>query len=62
MNLEKKLNKKIVLEKEIDSSLIAGIKLKKGSIYYDFSIDGNLKRLYKTLTEGSEEDSKIQEN
>jgi len=61
-SIEKTLNKKIVLEKEIDESLIAGIKLKKGSIYYDFSIDGNLKKLYETLTEGSEEDSIIQEN
>lgn len=61
-SIEKTLNKKIVLEKEIDKSLIAGIKLKKGSIYYDFSIDGNLKKLYETLTEGSGEDSVIQEN
>jgi len=61
-HLEKKLNKKIVLEKEIDRSLIAGLKLKKGSIYYDFSIDGNLKKLYETLSEGSIEGSIIQEN
>jgi F-type H+-transporting ATPase subunit delta len=61
-HLEKKLDKKIVLEKEIDQSLIAGLKLKKGSIYYDFSIDGNLKKLYETLSEGSIEGSIIQEN
>ncbi len=61
-NLEKKLNKKIVLEKEIDTSLIAGIKLQKGSIYYDFSIEGNLNKLYETLIEGSGQDSETQEN
>ncbi len=62
LNLEASLNKKIVLEKEIEPSLIAGIKLKKGSIFYDFSIEGNLKKLYETLTEGSDKDSEIQEN
>lgn len=48
-NLEKAFNKKVVLEKEIDKSLIAGIKIQKGSVYYDFSIEGNLKKLKEAL-------------
>ena len=47
--LKKVLNKDVVFEKEIDSSLLAGIKLMKGSIYYDFSIEGNLKKLRESL-------------
>ena len=50
-NLEKSFNKKIVLEKEIDKSLIAGIKIQKGSIFYDFSIEGNLSKLKDSLLE-----------
>jgi len=50
-NLEKSFNKKIVLEKEIDKSLIAGIKIQKGSIFYDFSIEGNLSKLKDALLE-----------
>jgi F-type H+-transporting ATPase subunit delta len=52
-NLEKSFNKKIVLEKEIDKSLIAGIKIQKGSIFYDFSIEGNLSKLKNALLEES---------
>jgi F0F1-type ATP synthase delta subunit len=44
-NLEKSFDKKIVIDKEIDPSLIAGIKIQRGSIFYDFSIEGNLKKL-----------------
>ena len=47
--LKKALNKDVVFEKEIDPSLLAGIKLMKGSIYYDFSIEGNLKKLRESL-------------
>lgn len=49
--LEESLSKKIVLEKEIDSSLIAGLKIQRGSIFYDFSIEGNLKKLRNSLLE-----------
>ena len=51
--LEKSFGKKIVLEKEIDPTLIAGIKIQKGSVFYDFSIQGNLKKLKEALTEES---------
>ncbi len=51
--LEKSFGKKIVLEKEIDPSLIAGIKIQKGSVFYDFSIQGNLKKLKEALIEES---------
>lgn len=51
--LEKSFGKKIVLEKEIDPTLIAGIKIQKGSVFYDFSIQGNLKKLKEALIEES---------
>ena len=47
--LKKALSKDVVFEKQIDPSLLAGIKLMKGSIYYDFSIEGNLKKLRESL-------------
>lgn len=43
--LETALGKKIILEQSIDESLIAGIKIQRGSIFYDFSLQGNLKKL-----------------
>jgi F-type H+-transporting ATPase subunit delta len=48
-NLETAFNKKIVIEKEIDPSLIAGIKVQRGLVFYDFSIEGNLKKLKEAL-------------
>ncbi|MCU0285043.1 MAG: ATP synthase F1 subunit delta [Acidobacteria bacterium] len=42
--LEKSFAKKIKIEKEIDPSLVGGIKIQRGSIFYDFSIAGNLKK------------------
>lgn len=48
-NLETAFNKKIVIEKEIDPSLIAGIKIQRGLVFYDFSIEGNLKKLKEAL-------------
>lgn len=51
--LEKSFGKKIILDKEIDPSLIAGIKIQKGSVFYDFSIQGNLKKLKEALIEES---------
>ncbi len=47
--LKKALDKDVVFEKKVDPSLLAGIKLLKGSIYYDFSIEGNLKKLRASL-------------
>lgn len=49
LNLEKALDKKVILDKEIDPTLIAGIKIQKGLVYYDFSIEGNLKKLKQAL-------------
>ncbi len=49
--LEKAFGKKIVLQKETDPSLIAGIRIQKGSIFYDFSINGNLQKLRNVLLE-----------
>ena len=49
--LEKSYNKKVVIEKEVDKSLIAGIKIQRGSIFYDFSVNGNLNKLKHALTE-----------
>ena len=48
-NLEESFNKKIIIEKEVDPSLIAGIKIQRGLVYYDFSIQGNLKKLKEAL-------------
>jgi F-type H+-transporting ATPase subunit delta len=47
--LESAFNKKIILEQEIDPSLIAGIKIQRGLVFYDFSIEGNLKKLKEAL-------------
>lgn len=44
-NLEKSFDKKIIIEKKVDDSLLAGIKIQRGSIFYDFSISGNLRKL-----------------
>lgn len=49
ISLEKAFGKKIILEKAIDPSLIAGIKIQRGSTFYDFSIEGNLKKLKEAL-------------
>lgn len=51
VQLENAIQKKIIIDNEIDPSLIAGIKIKRGSIFYDFSIEGNLNKLRETLTE-----------
>ena len=48
-NLEKSFDKKIIIDKEIDPSLIAGIKIQRGLIFYDFSIEGNLRKLKDAL-------------
>lgn len=48
-NLEKSFDKKIIIEKKVDESLLAGIKIQRGSIFYDFSISGNLRKLREEL-------------
>ncbi|MCX6579044.1 MAG: ATP synthase F1 subunit delta [Candidatus Aminicenantes bacterium] len=47
--LEKFFARKIKMEKEIDPSLVAGIKVQRGSIFYDFSIAGNLRKFKDAL-------------
>ncbi|MEN8223482.1 MAG: ATP synthase F1 subunit delta [Acidobacteriota bacterium] len=47
--LKKSLKSDVIFEKQVDPSLLAGIKLMKDSIYYDFSIEGNLKKLRESL-------------
>lgn len=47
--LEKALARKIVLEFRLEPALIAGISLNRGSVQYDFSLSGSLKKLRETL-------------
>lgn len=48
--LEAALQKKVEIEIRSDASLIAGIKLQRGSVFYDFSLSGNLEKLKRELT------------
>ncbi|MCK4835067.1 MAG: ATP synthase F1 subunit delta [Candidatus Aminicenantes bacterium] len=48
--LEDALQKKVVIENNCEPSLIAGIKIQRGSVFFDFSIAGNLKKLKEELT------------
>jgi F-type H+-transporting ATPase subunit delta len=47
--LEAAFKKRIVIEKEVDPSLLAGIKVQRGHVFYDFSIEGNLEKLKQAL-------------
>lgn len=58
--LERSFKKKVIIENRIDPSVIGGIKIQKGSTYYDFSIEGNLKKLREMLTEVSIPETLIQ--
>jgi len=49
-----------VTQLRLDPSVIGGIKIQKGSTYYDFSIEGNLKKLREMLTEVSIPETLIQ--
>lgn len=48
-NLQKALRKPVNLQYRIDPALIAGISLQRGSLRYDFSLAGNLKKLRESL-------------
>jgi F-type H+-transporting ATPase subunit delta len=48
-NLEKALARKVALEFQIDPGLIAGLRLARGSVQYDFSLAGSLQKLRETL-------------
>lgn len=50
--LETAFKKRIVIEKEVAPSLLAGIKVQRGHVFYDFSIEGNLEKLKETLVAG----------
>ena len=43
--LEKALARKVVLEYGVEADLIAGLSLQRGSVQYDFSLSGSLKKL-----------------
>jgi F-type H+-transporting ATPase subunit delta len=47
--LEKALAGKVALEYRLQPDLIAGISLSRGSVQYDFSLSGSLKKLRETL-------------
>lgn len=48
-NLEKTLNKRVEIEFYLEPQLIAGLRLGRGSVHYDFSLAGSLKKLRETL-------------
>ena len=48
-NLKQALKKPVNLQYRIDPALIAGISLQRGSLRYDFSLAGNLKKLRESL-------------
>jgi F-type H+-transporting ATPase subunit delta len=48
-NLKKALQKPISLQFRTDPDLIAGISLQRGSLCYDYSLAGNLKKLRESL-------------
>lgn len=49
--LSKGIGRKVLLKTEVDSSLIAGIKIQRGFQFYDFSLQGNLEKLRMSLIE-----------
>ena len=51
-NLETAFKKRIIIETGVDPSLLAGIKVQQGHVFYDFSIEGNLKKLKEALVAG----------
>jgi F-type H+-transporting ATPase subunit delta len=48
-NLEKALARKVIMDFQTDPGLIAGLRLGRGSVQYDFSLAGSLKKLRETL-------------
>jgi len=48
-NLEKALSRKVALEFRLDPGLIAGLRIGRGSVQYDFSLSGSLKKLREAL-------------
>jgi F-type H+-transporting ATPase subunit delta len=48
-NLEKALARDVALEFRLDPALLAGIRIGRGSVNYDFSLAGSLKKLRETL-------------
>jgi F-type H+-transporting ATPase subunit delta len=58
--LEQSFKKKIIIENRLDPSVIGGIKIQRESTFYDFSIEGNLKKLRDMLTEISIPESLVE--
>lgn len=48
-NLEKALRRKVELEFRLEPELIAGLRLGRGSVQYDFSLAGSLRKLRESL-------------
>lgn len=48
-NLEKALARKVELEFRLEPRLIAGLRLGRGSVHYDFSLAGSLQKLRRAL-------------
>ncbi len=48
-NLERALRRPVALEFRLDPELIAGLRLGRGSVHYDFSLAGSLKKLRQAL-------------
>jgi len=58
--LEDALGKSVRLEFSIDPGLIAGIRIERGSVAYDLSVAGNLRKLYRRIVgAGSGESSTV---
>ena len=51
-NLSRACGKHILIQNTVDSTLLAGIRIKRGSVEYDFSLAGNLKTLKESLING----------
>lgn len=55
--LEDALGKPVQLEFSIDPGLIAGIRIERGSVAYDLSVAGNLRKLYRRIVGAGSGDS-----
>lgn len=51
-NLSRACGKRILVQNTVDPTLLAGIRIKRGSVEYDFSLAGNLKTLKESLING----------
>jgi len=54
--LEKALEKPVHLDFTVDHDLIAGIRIQRGSVAYDLSVAGNLRKLYRRIVDAESGD------